>query len=226
MVRAAEARGAELITITDHSRAAHYARGLDVDRLLPQWDEIDEVQERVKVRILKGTEADILADGATDWPDRILERLDVVVASIHARFRQDEAKMTERVLRAMRHPVFKIWGHPFGRLVRSRAPIPLRVEEVLDAIAESNAAIEINGDPYRLDMDPGHARAARERGISFVLSVDAHATRELDNLRYAVGLARRAGIAKGDVLNARGPDAFLRAVRPVSRGDRLTRAGR
>ncbi len=216
MARAAEARGADFITITDHSAAAHYAGGLDVERLRRQWDEIDEVQERVKIRILKGTEADILADGAIDWPDRILERLDVVIASIHQRFRQDEETMTRRLLRAMRWPVFKIWGHPLGRLVRSRPPIPCRVGDVLDALAESHGAIEINGDPRRLDLEPRWVRAARERGLSFVLSVDAHSMPELGNVRYAVLLARRAGVRRREVLNARSPSAFARAVRPSS----------
>lgn len=214
MALAAQKRGASFITITDHSAAAHYAGGLDVERLMRQWDEIDEVQERVKIKILRGTEADILADGAIDWPDEVLERMDVVIASIHARFRQDEAKMTERVLRAMRHPLFKIWGHPMGRLVSSRPPIPLRIEEVLDALAESRGAIEISGDPHRLDMEPRLARLARERGIPFVLSVDAHAMRELDNVRYAIGLARRAGVQRREVLNARGAAAFAKAVKP------------
>lgn len=215
MARAAEARGAKFITITDHSKTAHYAGGLDVDRLLRQWDEIDEVQERVGIRILKGTESDILADGALDWPDDILERLDVVIASIHNRYRQDEEAMTKRLLRAMRMPVFKIWGHPLGRLVTSRPPIACRVEEVLDALAESRGAIEINGDPRRLDLEPRWSRAARERGLPFVLSVDAHSMRELDNIRYAVGLARRAGLRRADVLNTQGPAAFARLVRPV-----------
>ena len=214
MARAAEARGASFITITDHSGAAHYARGLDLERLERQWDEIDEVQERVSIKLLRGTETDILADGALDWPDHILERLDVVIASIHNRFHQDEAKMTERVLRAMRHPIFKIWGHPLGRLLTSRPPIPLRVEEVLDALAESRGAVEINGSSHRLDLEPKWVRAACERGIPAVLSVDAHSVRELDNIRYAVGLARRAGLRRADVLNTRSAEAFMSAVRP------------
>jgi len=179
-----------------------------------QWDEIDDVQSRVKIRLLRGTESDILADGALDWPDALLERLDVIIASIHNRYHQSEEAMTERVLRALRLPIFKIWGHPLGRLVPSRAPIPLRVEEVLDALAESPGAIEINGDPHRLDLEPRWARAARARGIPFVLSVDAHSIRDLDNLRYAVLLARHAGIRALDVLNTRPADAFARAVRP------------
>jgi DNA polymerase (family 10) len=215
MARAAEERGASFITITDHSGAAHYAHGLDVDRLKRQWDEIDAAQEKLKIKILRGTEADILADGSLDWPDAILERFDVVIASIHARYHQDETKMTERVLRAMRHPIFKIWGHPMGRLVVSRPPIPLRVEEVLDALAESRGAIEISGDPRRLDMEPKLSRLARERGIPFVLSVDAHSMPELDNVRYAVGIARRAGVERREVLNARSASAFATAVKPT-----------
>jgi DNA polymerase (family X) len=214
MARAAEALGASFLTITDHSSAAHYAGGLDADRLREQWDEIAAVQERVSVRLLRGTEADILADGALDWPDAILERLDVVIASIHQRHKQDERKMTERVLRAVRHPIFKIWGHPLGRLVTSRPPIPLRVEEVLDAIADSRAAIEINGDPHRLDLEPRWARAARARGIPFVLSVDAHSVRDLSFLDYAVGLGRRAGLRRDDVLNTKSAAGFADSVRP------------
>lgn len=217
MARAAESRGASYLTITDHSATAHYAKGLDVERLERQWDEIDEVQERVSIKLLRGTEADILADGALDWPDRIIERLDVIIASIHNRYKQDEAKMTERVLRAMRHPAFKIWGHPMGRLVTSRPPIPLRIEEVLDALAESRGAIEISGDPHRLDMEPRLARMARARGIPFVLSVDAHSMPELDNVRYAVGLARRAGIHREEVLNTKSAAAFARAVKPLAK---------
>lgn len=216
MALAAQALGADFITITDHSKTAHYANGLDVDRLLRQWEEIDEVQVRVQIRILKGTESDILADGALDWPLEILEQLDVVIASIHARYKQEEDAMTERLLRAVRAPVFKIWGHPLGRLITSRPPVPCRVEEVLDAIAEEgNCAIEINGSPHRLDLEPRWSREARARGIPFVLSVDAHSIRELDNVRYAVGMARRAGLRREDVLNTFDPATFRDRVHPT-----------
>ncbi len=217
MARAAKALGASYITITDHSAAAHYAGGLDKDRLLRQWDEIAEAEEKVGIHILRGTEADILADGALDWPDAILERLDVVVASIHARHRQDEREMTRRLVRAMKHPVFKIWGHPLGRLLRSRPPVDCRLDEVLDALADSRGAIEINGDPRRLDLAPEHVRAARERRIPFVLSVDAHATRDFGNVKWAAAMARRAGVRRSEVLNTRSCAAFARAVKPSGR---------
>ena len=139
MARAADAMGMRYLTITDHSPTAFYARGLDVDRLHAQWEEIARVQETVSVRLLRGTESDILADGGLDYPDAILEQLDVVIASIHARHRMDADRMTRRLVRAMQHPCFKIWGHALGRLVLSRPPIECRVEEVLDAAAAARA---------------------------------------------------------------------------------------
>ncbi len=214
MARAAEARGAEFITVTDHSRAAGYAGGLDVGRLRRQWEEIDRVQEKVKVRLLKGTEADILEDGALDWPDEVLERLDVVIASVHSRFKMDEGQMTHRLVRAMSAPVFKIWGHALGRLLNEREPYACRVEEVLDALAASRGAVEVNGDPQRLDLAPHWIRAARARGIPLVLSVDAHSTGALGYLRFAVATARRGWARRGEVLNARPAEEFANAVRP------------
>jgi DNA polymerase (family 10) len=215
MARAADALGMEYLTITDHSRSAGYAGGLTVDRLRAQWEEIDRVQERVKVRLLKGTEADILEDGALDWPDAVLEELEVVVASVHSRFKMDEDQMTRRLTRAMSLPFFKIWGHGVGRLLLERDAYPVRVEEVLDALAASRGAVEVNGDPRRLDLEPRHLRAARARGIPVVLSVDAHSVQALGFLRLAVTTARRGWVRRGEVLNARGAAEFAAAVRPA-----------
>ncbi|MDB4968467.1 MAG: polymerase lambda, partial [Myxococcales bacterium] len=214
MALAAEAMGMEYITITDHSPAAHYAGGVTLDQLKRQWDEIARVQEKVKVRLLRGTESDILEDGALDYPDAILEKMDVIIASIHSRMKMDEAAMTKRLVNAMRQPLFKIWGHALGRLILRRDPFACRVEEVLDAVAESRAAIEINGDPYRLDLAPEWSQKARERGIKFVISTDAHSTRNLHNLRYGIHIARRGWIRKSEVLNTLDADAFVKAVRP------------
>jgi DNA polymerase (family X) len=218
MARAADRLGVEYLTITDHSPTAHYAGGLEIDRLKRQWDEIAEVQERVKVKLLRGTESDILQDGNLDYPDAILEKLDIVIASIHTRHKMDEDAMTERVVRAMKHPCFKIWGHALGRLVLRRDPIPCRVEEVLDVIAEQRAAIEISGDPDRLELEPRWIRAARERGIKFVVSVDAHSTGALNYVNLGVHLARRGGATPKEVLNTLPVDEFLAAVRPAQAG--------
>jgi DNA polymerase (family 10) len=183
--------------------------------LQQQWEEIDRVQEQTKIRILKGTESDILADGSLDYPDWVLEQFDVIVASIHSRYKMDRDQMTRRIVAAMKQPVFKIWGHALGRRILQRPPFDCRVEEILDVIAESRAAVEINGDPYRLDMEPRWLREARKRKIKFVISVDAHSMGALNNVKFGVGIARRGWVRRGEVLNALGVKAFQKAVRPV-----------
>jgi DNA polymerase (family 10) len=215
MVMAAENMGMKYITITDHSPTAFYAGGVEIDRLKRQWDEIAALQERVKIKILRGTESDIVASGKLDYPDRILEQFDVIVASIHSRYKMDKQKMTERIITAMRQPVFKIWGHALGRLLQRRPPFECDVEKVLDVIAESRAAIEINGDPYRLDLEPRWVREARKRKIKFVISVDAHSTGALNNVKFGVAMARRGWVRKGEVLNALQANSFAKAVRPA-----------
>ena len=215
MARSAEAMGMKYLTITDHSPTAFYAGGLKLDRLKRQWDEIDETQEQVKIKLLKGTESDILADGRLDYPDQILEKFDVVIASIHSRYKMDSEKMTKCLVTAMQQPIFKIWGHALGRLIQRRPPFACDMERVLDVIAESRAAVEVNGDPYRLDMEPHWIRAARKRKIKFVISVDAHSAGAMNNLKYGVGMARRGWLQKNEVLNALGVKAFAKAVRPA-----------
>ena len=216
MARAAQAMGMRYMTITDHSPTASYAGGLTLDRLRRQWDEIAKAQERVKgLTILRGTESDILADGRLDYPDAVLEQLDVVIASIHNRHRMDEAQMTRRLVRAMRDPHFKIWGHAVGRYVLRRPPIACRMEEVLDAAAESRVAIEVNGNPNRLDMEPRWQREALRRGLRFVVSTDAHSVAELQHLRFGIAMARRGLLRAADVLNTLPVREFRRAVKPA-----------
>jgi DNA polymerase (family 10) len=215
MAVAAQALGMQYITITDHSPSAHYARGVTLDRLKEQWEEIDRVQERVQIRILRGTESDILADGALDYPDAVIEQLDVVIASIHSRFQMDPVAMTARLRHALQLPLFKIWGHALGRLILSRDPIACDLLSVLDGLAGSRGAIEINGDPHRLDLPAQFIPLARERGIPFVISVDAHSTRGLDALPFGVHNARRGGIRRGEVLNTLAAEDFAARVRPI-----------
>lgn len=214
MARGAAALGLRYITITDHSASATYAGGLTVERLRRQREEIARVQALVGIRILHGTESDILRDGGLDFPDAVLAELDVVIASVHQRFTLDRDAMTERLLRAMRHPLFTIWGHALGRYVLSRPPIDCDVERVLDAIAEARAAIEVNGDPHRLDMAPEWLRQARRRGIRFVISADAHSIAGLNSLRWGTFVARRGWLRRGEVLNTLAADAFAAAVHP------------
>lgn len=209
MVRAAAELGFDAITITDHSAAASYAGGLDLSRLREQAAEIAGLVDP-EARVFRGTEADINVDGTIDVPPDA--GLDVIIASIHQRYKLED--QTDRVITALRQPFFKIWGHALGRMVLRRAPIPVRIDDVLDAAAESRCAIEINGDPHRLDLDPINARKAAQRGIKFVLSSDAHSTGALAYTRFAVAMARRARLRKTDVLNALPVEEFAAAVAP------------
>ncbi|MFZ5470535.1 MAG: DNA polymerase/3'-5' exonuclease PolX [Myxococcota bacterium] len=215
MARAAKALGLSYLTVTEHSQTAAYAGGLKKDALFRQWDEIDELNQKVKgITLLKGIESDILEDGALDYPDALLERLDLVIGSIHQRYGLDEEKMTRRVLAAFDNPHLHIWGHPTGRLIHRREPVPLRMEEVLDKAAEKGVAIEVNGSPERLDLKAEHVRMALARGVKLVVSTDAHSVEELAvHLPYAVGTARKGWARKQDVLNTLPAAAFLSALR-------------
>jgi DNA polymerase (family 10) len=214
MALAAEAMGMAYLTITDHSPSAYYARGVGIDRLRAQWDEIARVQERVKIRLFKGTESDILENGSLDYPDYLLEQFDIIISSIHSRHKMDSDQMTQRLLRALKLPFFKIWGHPLGRLIQSRPPFVCRMEEVLDTIAVSQCAIEVNGDPRRLDLEPRWIRASRDRGIKFIVSTDAHSISGLENVHYGVSAARRGWLTRGEVLNTLDAESFIQAVHP------------
>jgi DNA polymerase (family 10) len=217
MAQAAHALGMKYITVTDHSPTARYAAGVSVDDLRRQWDEIAAAQELVPIRILRGAESDILADGLLDYPDAIVEQFDVVIASIHARYRQDRTTMTARLARALELPVFKIWGHALGRILNQRDPIDCDVPALLDVLARSPGAIELNADPHRLDLPPRFIPDARARGIPFVVSVDAHSTNGFGVLGYGVTMARRGGLQKHEVLNTLPVEQFMAAVRPVPR---------
>ncbi|HEY9773512.1 MAG TPA: PHP domain-containing protein [Planktothrix sp.] len=216
MALAAQRMGMEYITITDHSPTAHYAGGLSIDRLKEQWEEIDQVQQKVKIKLLKGTECDILADSKLDYPDHILEQFDIIIASIHSRYRQDEEAMTRRLLNGLKNPHFKIWGHPLGRITLHRDPIPCDVVKILEAIADAKVAIEINGDPYRMDLAPNWAAIAKDLGLKFIISTDAHSRTDYRSLQYGIHMARRALIKKEQVLNTFGYEQFCFSVKAAA----------
>ena len=221
MAESARVRGWSYIGITDHSQAAFYAGGLARDRVLQQHDEIDALNAApTEVRILKGIEADILADGALDYDADLLDRFDFVVGSIHSRFAMDRQRMTERVLRALDDPHLTVLGHPTGRLLLSRDPYPIDMDAVLEKAGALGVAVELNADPKRLDLDWRLLARARALGVSIEIGPDAHSTAGLDNMAIGVGVARKAGIEAGDVLNARKVDevlAFAHARRATPR---------
>ncbi|MBZ4415655.1 DNA polymerase/3'-5' exonuclease PolX [Myxococcus sp. RHST-1-4] len=214
MALAAKALGLKYLTVTEHSQAAIYAGGLKVEDLKRQWEEIDRVNAAVpEVRLLKGIEVDILETGALDYPDSVLEQLEVVIGSIHVRHGMDEDQMTRRLLAALDNPCLHILGHPTGRLLQSREPYPLRMEEVLERAAERGVVVEINGKPARLDIKAEYIRQAIQRGVRLVVSCDAHRQEDLRNLAFAVATARRGWARKRDILNTLPADRFVSALR-------------
>lgn len=215
MARGAKALGYRYITITDHSPSAGYANGLEVERLLRQGELIREVEAEEGIRIFRGTESDILREGGLDHPIEVLRSLDVVIASIHGRFRLDPEAMTERLLQTFELPVRVIWGHPLGRLILSRPPIEADLPRILDKMAERGHILEVNGDPHRMDLPAEWVREAKARGIPFVLSADAHSVRGLEMTSTALDVARAGGLEAPEVLNTLPPEAFLRAVHPA-----------
>ena len=217
MAEAAKERGWSYIGITDHSEAAFYAGGLKRDAVLRQHDEIDEVNAKMRgFRVLKGIEADILADGRLDYDPELLDRFDFVIGSIHSRFSMDRDKMTARVLAAMDDPHLTILAHPTGRLLLSREGYSIDLDAVIEKAADKGVAIEINADPARLDLDWRHVRAAKERGVIFEIGPDAHSTAGLDNVHFGIGMARKGWLEAANILNTRnaaGVMAFAQARR-------------
>ncbi len=215
MAMAAKAMGLTYYTVTEHSQTSGYAGGLSIDRLKAQWDEIDAVNEKLEgITLLKGIESDILEDGSLDYPDEILEKLDVVIGSIHQRYSQDEDAMTKRVLNAFDNPFFQIWGHPTGRLLNRRDPAPMRMDEILDKAAKKGITIEINGCPERLDLKAEYVKQALQRGLKVVVSTDAHSVAELhQHLPLALATARKGWTTVGDALNTRDVKGFLAGLR-------------
>jgi DNA polymerase (family 10) len=208
MARAAKAMGLSYLGIADHSQSLTIANGLSPERLREQIAEIDRLQKRIKgLRIFKGTECDILDDGSLDFDDDLLGELDYVVASAHSMtsWGMSREEMTERLVRAVRHPRVTMLGHATGRLLLKRNGYQVDLDAVLQAAAESGTMIEINADPHRLDLDWVHCKRARAMGVMLVINPDAHSTGGLGNYVYGVDVARRGWLEKDNVFNTRGP---------------------
>jgi DNA polymerase (family X) len=210
MVRAAQTAGYSYVAITDHSQSAGYAGGLTMDRMREQREQIRALRRRLpQIRILHGTEADILADGSIDYGDDFLGELDLVVASVHSRFGLTREEQTTRLIRAVRNPRVAILGHPTGRLLLSREGLTADMEAVIAAAAEAGCALEINGSPHRLDLDWRLVRRAVDLGVALAIDPDAHSTRELDYVPYGIAMARKGWAGPETILNAREPDAVV-----------------
>jgi DNA polymerase (family 10) len=202
MAEAARALGYRYIAITDHSKALAMANGLDEKRVLEFAERVRRLdQEALGIRVLSGIECDIRKDGSMDLADEALAALDLVVASVHSYMNLEPAAMTDRLLRALECPYVRVLAHPTGRLLLQREAFPFDFERVATRAAERRVCFEINASPERLDLDATLLRAAKERGVKFVISTDAHHPKHLANMRYGVVTARRGWLEASDILN-------------------------
>jgi DNA polymerase (family 10) len=214
MVEAAKARGYAYVAITDHSPTAAYAGGLSVARLKQSLEDIDRLNEAAGAsahfRVLKGAEVDILPNGKPDYPDRILEQLDLVVCSIHQGFRKNA---TKRICDALANPNVDIIGHPSGRLLSRREGYDVDLDKVLECAKRYGKVLELNSYPDRLDLNDLHLRKAKEMGVRIAIDTDAHGIRDFEWMKYGVATARRGWLEKQDVVNCLSLDSLLRLLK-------------
>ena len=193
----------EYLGMCDHSKSAFYAKGLSIERVLQQQEEIDHLNKKLNgFHIFKGIESDILYDGSLDYPDEILQRFDFIVASVHSILKMDEEKATSRLIKAIENPYTTILGHPTGRLLLSRNGYPINYKKVIDACAANNVVIEINANPLRLDLDWRWHQYALEKGVWLSINPDAHRKEGFLDMYYGTLVARKGGLYKERCLNA------------------------
>lgn len=204
MAEAARDRGYSYLAVTDHSRTHGFGDDVQPEQLRERIAAVRELDAKLKgFKLLAGSEVNILPDGSPDYDDELLAELDWVIASVHTSFRMGEKKMTERMVAAVSHPLVHCLGHPTGRLLLKREPYDLDIARVIEAAAEHGTMIEINGNPNRRDLNDRQARLAADAGVPIVLNTDAHRTRTLSNMPYAVATARRAGLSAEQIANTR-----------------------
>jgi DNA polymerase (family 10) len=214
MARKAKEMGYAYIAITDHSKAVRVAGGMDEKQLARHLKEIEKADSQISgVRILKGVEVDILADGSLDLKDDILKECEVVLASVHSRFNMEEEEMTRRVIKAIKNPNVKILAHPTGRLILEREPFKINLKEVIQAAIDQGVAVEINAYPDRLDLKDVDARMARDLGARLAINTDAHSAPQLEVMKFGVFTARRGWIEAKDVINTLPLEGLLKTLR-------------
>lgn len=204
------AKGYQYMAVTDHSKSTTVAGGMKEEQVLQMIAEVRALNKKMKdFRILAGCEVDIKGDGTLDFPDEILRQLDLVLVSVHSRFKMSREEMTARIVRAVQHPLVHLLGHPTGRLIGERSAYEVDMEAVLAAARTAGTAVEINASPSRLDLNDLHARRARELGIPIAIDTDAHTIDQLDYMRFGVSVARRGWLTPRDVLNALPEKQFI-----------------
>ena len=205
--------GFEYFAICDHSQTASYAGGLTVDDIYRQHEEIDKLNdEGIGIPILKGIESDILADGSLDYEPEVLEKFDMVVASVHSHFNMPKEEMTRRIICALQSPYTTMLGHPTGRMLLVRPPYKLDIKAVIDAAVENDKIIEINANPYRLDLSWENVIYGKEKGLKISINPDSHKVDTLTDVRYGINIARKGWLEASDVVNTLNYEDFMKNV--------------
>ena len=193
----------QYLGISDHSKSAFYAKGLSIERVLQQQEEVDHLNKKIEgFHIFKGIESDILNDGSLDYPEEILKKFDFIVASVHSNLKMQEDKATARLIKAIENPYTTILGHPTGRLLLSRKGYDIDYKKIIDACAANNVVIEINANPVRLDLDWRWHQYALDKGVMLSINPDAHRNSGFHDMHYGINVARKGGLSKEMCLNA------------------------
>ncbi|WP_440945809.1 DNA polymerase/3'-5' exonuclease PolX [Methanosarcina sp. T3] len=201
MVKKAEDMGYEYIAVTDHSRSQRIAHGMQIDTLKEQWKEIEKLSKRFRIKILRGSEVEVLKDGSLDYPDEILKELDIVVGAVHSGFSSSEREMTGRIVTALENRHLDILAHPSGRLLGKREAYAVNFGTIFEVAAANGKVMEINSQPSRLDLNDELILRAKEYGLKFCISTDSHSVSDLASMRYGLGQARRGWLEKEDIVN-------------------------
>ncbi len=214
LVQASKKKGYQYIAITDHSQSLYVAGGLNEKKLEEQIRKIDKANQRLNdFIVLKGIEVDIKSDGSLDFPDSILQKLDIVIAAIHSGFKQERGQLMERLFRAMKNPHVNIIAHPTGHIIGYREPYAVDMQEIIRIAAQTNTALEINASPERMDLNDIYVKSAREQGVRLVIGTDAHQLAALDHMIYGLSIARRGWLEKGDILNTLSPSELKQRLK-------------
>lgn len=221
MAIAAKNLGFEYVAICDHSQTARYANGLEPERVLLQHKEIDELNsKKIGIKILKGIESDILPDGSLDYNEDILKQFDLVIASVHSHFKMSKKEMTRRIIYAIMSPYMHILGHPTGRLLLARESYEIDIKEIIDAAADYGKIIELNANPYRLDLPCENLMYAKEKGVKISINPDSHDFNSLVDVFYGVNFARKGWLEPKDVVNCLAYDEFMKLIKSIGNQQR------
>jgi DNA polymerase (family 10) len=214
MAEAAKKLGLKYIAITDHTKSLAMTGGLDERKLLEQMAEIDKVQKQVSgIKILKGSEVNILKDGTLDISDEVLAKLDIVGAAVHSNFNMSEADMTARIIRAMENPNVDIIFHPTGRVIKKREPYKIDIDKIIKAAKRTKTVLEIDAYPDRLDLKDEHVRKAVEEGVKLSIDSDSHSVNHIKFLEFGIAQARRGWASRDDVINTRDWKSMLKLLK-------------